>query len=409
MILLTWLAFLGSAATSGDVLWQHEMADAGPGLVAVARGYVVLLRQGRAVAVEADSGHVVWEVVGAFEQLATDGTMAYLASSGGVQARDARDGTLSWQVDFAVPEGSTFGLVGNLLLHAQAGSAAPTVRALDRHSGDELWSWSAADADLASNGQRRLHVNQGTVVVEATFSGGYTYSRFTGLDARTGTEEWTALGDSLIRGGERNWAVVALAPNPHAPRMLLVDGRTNLVSRWWEIGLLRRPDCGHGVPVGAIRVAAVTGDYLWLEVQDGCGHFLQRLPLGMQGPESEVLFASEAGDAFAPTNSSSHVLLQRQAQPGADAGGSRVFLLTLSPLNMLALPSAVQHADRGWLLGDLLVVGNGSLLSVVSLADATLRLRHDLLATGWEPIGVARGALLVRAGKRLVALRIAGT
>jgi hypothetical protein len=371
----------------------------------VAGHAAVLLQEGRAVAVGLDSGEVLWEIVGSFNLVATANKVAYLATSGGLQARDARDSALLWQVNSPIPEGSTLGIVEDLLLHLRPDQGSPSIRAFDRHSGDEVWTWRDADADAGNTRPLRLHADPDAAIIEATISGAYTFTRFTALDARTGWEAWRALGDKLFRWDDRGWVVAALAPNPHVPRMLLIDRLSNEV-RQRSIDLIRRPECGVGMPVGANRPIGLAADFMWLEVEDACGHFLQRTSLNMPERASEAAFTSEAGDSFVPTNSQSHVLLKRLVNRGVGTGGSEVLLLDLTSVTIMALPSDIDHADQGWLLDNLVVVRDADMLSVVSRGDAALRLQQHLPSDDWEVIGSARAALVVRVGSMVIGLRV---
>lgn len=404
-LLLTCLAFTGSAAATGDVLWRHDLSAATSGMTAVAEDTVLLLQEGRAVAVGVHSGEVLWEVADPFDLVATVDEVAYFATLDGVQARSVRDGTLLWQSSSPSPEGSTLGIVGDLLLHMRPGRVSATIRAFDRRSGDEVWAWRDVEAEVGTARPRRLHTGPDAIIVEATYSGAYTYSRFTALDARTGLEAWSAIGDKLFRWGDQNWVVAALAPNPLKPRMLLINGRTNEVSQR-GIDLVHRPGCGVGMPVGANRPIGLAADYLWLEVEDACGHFLQRTSLSRSEHASEAAFTSEAGDAFAPTDSQSHVLLQRQAKGVAGAGVGEVALLDLASVTVTVLPSEIHHADQGWLLDDLVVLRDADMLSVVSLRDAVLLLQQRLHTDDWEVIASTRAALLVRVGNQVIALPV---
>lgn len=402
--LLVCLALCGSAAAYGDVPWQHELTDATADSVAVAGDAVVLLHEGQAVALGVESGAELWEVPGSFDLVATADEVAYLATSEGVQARNARDGALLWQLSSPVPEGSTLSVVGDLLLHLRPGQVSPSIRAFERHSGDEVWTWFGADAEVGNPRSLRLRADRKAVIVGATVSGAYTVTRFTALDLLTGRELWSVLGDRLFRWAGRGWVVAALAPNPHLPRMLLVDELSDEVSRW-PIDLIRRPECGAGKPVGATRAVGLAADFLWLEVDDACGKFLQRTSLNMPASASEVTFASEAGDAFVPTNLQSHLLLQREVNQGTDRGGREALLLDLASMMMTALPAEIRHADRAWLLSDALAVGAGEMLSVISLQGVTLQ-QQRFFTSDWDIIGLTRTVLVVRVGNQVVALHV---
>ncbi|MGH9339226.1 MAG: PQQ-binding-like beta-propeller repeat protein [Acidobacteriota bacterium] len=200
---------------TGEVVWRYERPIYGPANV-VARDGRVLFAGSKAVALEAATGRELWRYTpdsnASFSVTAADERAFYFGTEQHqVYAVDVNDGTLLWNTDVG-PDWPYHGIVrgvsvgGDTLYagleryYAENGYiASGMIFALDRYSGEILWSYEVGSGE-------DLHYIRGAPRVAGRFliAADYRGNAYITLDRFTGKEIWRYVGDYRYFGAEHS-------------------------------------------------------------------------------------------------------------------------------------------------------------------------------------------------------------